>query len=154
MKVTRERYRYEESGLPGLFLDNVEVRRCHGCGEREVSIPDMEGLHRAIAKCLVEKKPSLTGSEIRFLREFLDLTAVALAAQMGIDAATLSRWENDVQNPAATADRLVRMMVASSAGFDEPNNWLTTVGQEAAKALPLDMRHTNQKWRAQERHAL
>ena len=146
LKVTRERYKYDESGLPGISLENVEVRRCHGCGEREVSIPDMEGLHRAMAKFIIEKKPSLTGSEIRFLREFLDLSAVDLAKQMGIDPATLSRWENDGQNPASTADRLLRMMVASTAGFDEPNNWLATVGQEEARALPLDISLTNRKW--------
>ena len=144
--MTRERHAYDESGLPNVLLAGVEVRRCHSCGDKEVSIPDIDGLHRAMAKCIIEKRPSLTGSEIRFLREFLDLSATALAEQMGVDPSTLSRWENDAQSPTATADRLIRMMVAARGDFSEPNNWLRQVGQEEASATPLDVSLKNRTW--------
>jgi hypothetical protein len=52
LKVTRAPYRYRDSGLPGIVLLGVEVRRCQKCGAEEVAIPPIEELHRLIAQAL------------------------------------------------------------------------------------------------------
>ncbi len=44
----RERVHYTDSGLPNVWLDNVEVRRCPVCKEHVVIILAVEHLHRAI----------------------------------------------------------------------------------------------------------
>lgn len=56
MKMARENYKYDASGLPGITLVGVEVVRCPNCGEYEVSIPSIEDLHRAIAHPLAYKR--------------------------------------------------------------------------------------------------
>ena len=38
LEVSRENYRYTESGLPNVTLENIEVSHCAACGERIVSI--------------------------------------------------------------------------------------------------------------------
>jgi hypothetical protein len=75
MKTKRENYRYEAVGLPGITLQGVEVSRCGKCGEYEIAIPRIEGLHRVIAEAVISKKDRLTAAEIRFLRKHLGWTA-------------------------------------------------------------------------------
>jgi YgiT-type zinc finger domain-containing protein len=53
MVRTIENHRYAESGLSNVVLVGVEVQHCQNCGENLVSIPRIEGLHRAIAMALI-----------------------------------------------------------------------------------------------------
>jgi putative zinc finger/helix-turn-helix YgiT family protein len=112
METRRENYRYTESGLKGVTLKDIEVSRCPNCGYSEVSIPHVEGLHRAIARLLIEKPTRSTGEEVRFLRKILGLSGVDLARSMGVAPETVSRWENDDPPIGPQADRLLRLMVA------------------------------------------
>ena len=113
MKSSRENYKYTASGLPRVTMLNVEVTRCPKCGEAEVSIPHLEQLHRLIANLLIQKKAPLTGAEVAFLRKFLGWSGVDFASHMGVAPETVSRWERDRDQMAATADRLLRLMVAT-----------------------------------------
>src|SRR5215204_234824 len=56
MKIGTENYKYDASGLPGITLVDVEVARCAECGEIEVTIPNIEGLHRALAMAISHKR--------------------------------------------------------------------------------------------------
>ena len=113
MKSRREEaYRYKGAGLPNVMLSGVEVRECPSCGEREVVIPRIEELHRVIAGAIITKRPRLTGDEVRFLRKVLGLSGVDFAARVGVDPATVSRWENGHDAIGPQADRLLRLMVA------------------------------------------
>jgi len=60
-------YRYTESGLTNVWLANGYTVRKTKYGDG-VSIHDMDGLHRALARAL-SNKPRLTGTEVRFLRK-------------------------------------------------------------------------------------
>jgi putative zinc finger/helix-turn-helix YgiT family protein len=115
MKVQRENYRYDASGLPNITLKGVEVRRCPECGDIEVAIPAIEGLHRAIAGALIRKRARLAGLEIRFLRKYLGWSGVDFAKRMGTAPETVSRWEHGTAAMGAPADRLLRLMVAREA---------------------------------------
>ena len=44
-----ENYQYEYTGLLDVTLLDVEVRHCSKCGDSRVVIPNLDGLHRAIA---------------------------------------------------------------------------------------------------------
>ena len=44
----RENYRYIESGLNTVTLEDIEVRTCRRCGAREAVIPRMAELHRVL----------------------------------------------------------------------------------------------------------
>ena len=70
-------HHYLESGLDNILLLNGFEVRPTPYGEA-VFIQDVDGLHRSIAKYLVEKPTNLTGKEFRFLRIELDLSQQAM----------------------------------------------------------------------------
>lgn len=115
MRTRRENYRYDASGLPNVTLKGVEVRRCARCGETEVAIPAIEGLHRAIAGGLIRKRTRLAPVEIRFLRKYLGWSGIDFAQHMGTTPETVSRWEHGTASIGTAADRLLRLMVAREA---------------------------------------
>lgn len=113
MRTRRENYRYEASGLKNVVLANMEVSRCLTCGYEEVAIPNIEGLHRAIAQVLVRKPVRLAPEEIRYLRKYLGWSGVDFAKHMGVTPETVSRWENSREAIGPQADRLLRLMVVT-----------------------------------------
>jgi YgiT-type zinc finger domain-containing protein len=40
-EVRRENYKYDASGLDNITLQNIEVRHCPKCGERQALIPSL-----------------------------------------------------------------------------------------------------------------
>ena len=105
-------YEYDLAGLPyTVILVGVPIEQCPACGEEAVTIPDPEGLHRLMALGIVEAERPLLGGEVRFLRKLLDKSATDMAALMGVDAKTLSRWENGRQKMGKVAERLLRLLV-------------------------------------------
>jgi len=114
-KARRENYRYDASGLPYVTLKGVEVRRCPKCGETEVAIPAIEGLHRAIAGALIRKRARLVAAEIKYLRKFLGWSGADFAEHVGTTPETVSRWEHGKMPMGSAAERLLRLMVATSA---------------------------------------
>lgn len=109
----KESHHYTESGLPNVLLLGIEIARCASCGEYFVTIPAMDGLHRAIAHALVEKPGRLTHDEVRFLRKHMGLSAVDFARLIDASPATVSRWERGTQPMGGMAERLLRLMVVT-----------------------------------------
>jgi putative zinc finger/helix-turn-helix YgiT family protein len=112
MTMTREDVPYDEVGLRGITLVDVEHRRCQSCDEDEVVIVGMEDLHRSIAKELILKPGRLTASEIRFLRTWLGLTGAAVASYLGVSNESVSRWENGHAQIEVPTERLLRLLAA------------------------------------------
>jgi len=112
-EVRRENYKYDASGLDNITLENIEVRHCPNCGERQALIPALGELHRSIALALAEKRERLLPKEIRFLRKHLGLSGADFAAKIGVDPATVSRYESaaDPQPMGKQTERLLRLMV-------------------------------------------
>src|SRR5262245_58833788 len=111
MRIRRELIPFEKPiGLPGVRL-NTFVARCSKCGAYEVILPNLEGLHRAIARVLTGKPARLAGPEIRFLRKVLGWSGADFAQHMGTSAETVSRWETGATPIGPQADRLLRLMV-------------------------------------------
>ena len=131
MTVRRENYRYDACGLPNITLQKVEVGRCPKCGETEVAIPSLEGLHRSLAQAIIRKPSRLVPAEIRFLRKYLGWSGADFAARMGTAAETVSRWETGAAPMGPTADRLLRLMVATTAPKgDYSLDVLATIGRD------------------------
>jgi DNA-binding transcriptional regulator YiaG len=101
-------YHYQECGLDNVYLANGyrEVETPYGPA---VSIEDVYGLHKAIARGLVNTKPTLSGTEVRFIRKFLELTQVQLAELLGVEDQSVRRWEGLEELPKQ-ADRSVRLV--------------------------------------------
>ncbi len=112
LETSRGDYKYLESGLDNVIICNVEMIKCD-CGMESALIKGILALHEAIANCLLDKETHLTGKEIKFLRKEMGLKGKVFANLVGIDNATLSRWENNKSRPSARADRLIRFLYAT-----------------------------------------
>jgi putative zinc finger/helix-turn-helix YgiT family protein len=147
-KLTSERgdVRFDASGLP-VILRGVETRVCRTCGEREVVVPNIEGLHRLLANMLVRKPRGLAGREIRFLRKYLGWSGMDFAAQMGVTPETASRWETRAQPISATADRLLRLQVVCRRPVsDYSPDALRDLERKTGRPLRLDLRVRRGEW--------
>ena len=106
--------RYDLGGLPHVELHGVEVARCGACGAEELGIPRIEQLHRVLATHLINQPRLLAPVEVRFLRKHIGLSAADFATCMGVSRETVSRWQTGKKPLGAQADRLVRLLVATS----------------------------------------
>ena len=100
-------YHYRECGLDNVYLVNgftVDEED----GEEYVSIDDIHGLHRLIAKQIVDKTTAMTGAEYRFLRIEMNLSQKTIGELFGVDAQTVARWEKGKNELPKMADVLMR----------------------------------------------
>ena len=150
MTSARETVKYDASGLSGITLHNVEVRRCPACGDYEVAIPRIAELHRLIAVTVIAKPGPLAAEEIRYLRKSLGWSGVDFAQHMGTTPESVSRWENGRASMSAQADRLLRTMVAlQDPRPDYSLEVLKTITpRKHAKPLRVGLRHRSTGWHA------
>lgn len=110
--ITEKDYKYEENGLSNIYLNVVELYYCQDC---KIKLPRLEKvltLHKAIARAIVLQPVPLNGADIRFLRTERRLKAKELAKLLRVDAATVSRWETNVQELRSQSDALIRTTYA------------------------------------------
>jgi putative zinc finger/helix-turn-helix YgiT family protein len=150
MKTGLENFRYDACGLPGVTLIGVEVSRCPQCGEYEVAIPQIEDLHKAIARALIRKTNRLTPAEIRYLRKYLGWSGADFAKHMGTTPETVSRWENGTDRMGPQADRLLRLMVVTRDPVSDYSlELLTTISKEpTTHPVWLGFEMDEEGWRA------
>jgi putative zinc finger/helix-turn-helix YgiT family protein len=107
-------YQFKEVGLPVVLLA-IELVKCDNCGTTEPIIPNLNGLMDAIAYSVISDKCRLNGPEIKFLRKYLGMSAGEFSQLIHIDPATISRWENGLQNPGPQTDSLIRLTVLNKS---------------------------------------
>src|SRR5574342_269743 len=92
-----ETYHYTECGLSNIFLVNgynfIDTPR-----GKNISIHDIDGLHRAIGLFLVTSRKDLSGEEIRFIRHELLMSQNTLSRLLGVSEQAIRRWENGKVN--------------------------------------------------------
>ena len=69
----------------------------------------MEGLHKALARVLVNTRKSLSGAEIRFVRKELGLSQKALGDLLGVSDQCVALYEKRGRMPKAP-DTLLRLI--------------------------------------------
>jgi putative zinc finger/helix-turn-helix YgiT family protein len=148
LKVTRGPYRYNDSGLPGVVLLGVEVRRCQKCGAEEVAIPRIEELHRLMAQAVIRRPHRLLPAEVKYLRKWLGWSGVDFARHMGATPETVSRWEQGRVPMGPQADRLLRLMITTRAPVDDYTlEALTTIREKApSRPAPLRLQWGRGRW--------
>jgi putative zinc finger/helix-turn-helix YgiT family protein len=109
-RLQKAPYRYSESGLPNIMLENVKWWKCQNCSSTQVDIPRIGQLHRCLGWLVVTKSSLLTGPEIVFLRKLLRKSQKDLADYLGIKQAVLSRWETESRKSHSKAnDGILRL---------------------------------------------
>ncbi len=110
----KEPFHYKGCGLDDIYLTSgYEITTIDG--ETSVSIKNLDGLLKAIAWHLVDRKKNLEGKEIRFLRKQMDLTQSELGRFIGYDAQTIARYEKGQSEIPGPADRLLRVLYRDHA---------------------------------------
>lgn len=107
--MTRLDYRYDECGLDNVILMGLEVLE-DDVGESAITIRNIAGLHREIARGIAIKKTGITGRELRFVRTELGLTQAELASAVSKDVQTVGRWERGEFPIDPTAETLIRVL--------------------------------------------
>lgn len=107
--------RYDFGGLPHVELHGVRVTTCPACGEENVGIPRIEQLHQVLAVHFINQSRPIAPPEARFLRKHMGLSTVDFAECMGVSRETVSRWETGASPMGTQADRLLRLLVATSS---------------------------------------
>lgn len=142
----RENRRYEAAGLSHVVLVGVEVSRCPKCGAEEMAVPRIEELHRVIAQALIRKPSRLAGPEIRYLRKHVGWSTMDFASRMGAARETVSRWEGGASPIGTQADRLLRLLVASTAPVkDYSSEDLLQIKETQATPTPARLNLTADK---------
>jgi DNA-binding transcriptional regulator YiaG len=121
---------------------------CPRCGDSELAVSDIEGLHHAIARAIIVKRQRLMPSEIRYLRKQLRMSGVELATHVGATPESVSRWEHGRTPMGVTSDRLLRLMVVVALGGAYPLKTLRVVAQHEPRATPIHVRWQNGVWEA------
>jgi len=111
-------YRYAESGLANVYLQNVETVSC-GCGESLV-IRALPTLLRIIAMCMAHKPARLRGQELRFIRQVLSKKAKDFARNLSVTPEHLSRIEQSNDSLSPTLDKLVRSILVLELTSEHP----------------------------------
>jgi DNA-binding transcriptional regulator YiaG len=101
-------YRYTECGLENVIINGVSFV-ADDAGDAVVRIPNVNGLHSAIALGIVTRKNMMNGREMRFLRSEMGMTQAELASMIHREPLTISRWERGETEIDANAETLVRL---------------------------------------------
>lgn len=140
MHKTKGSYQYTESGVDNVYLKGVTIYKCE-CGEELPEIPHIEELHRVIAFEIVKSAVPLTGSELRFLRKQMAIRAVDLAALIGVDEVTVSRWEHDTKPVGSNNDRLIRFLFIKKV----EEELKALIGMDFLKSILIRLPHKTMK---------
>ncbi len=141
--MTDQTYHYTESGLDTVYLANgyeiVESDRGTG-----VKIYDIDGLHAAIGRSIVESKKKLSGSEFRFLRTELLMSQSALAQLLQVKELTVARWEKGQTKIPVTADATIRALYQERInGNQKISDILRSIGNLEDRIDELVMERTD-----------
>jgi len=91
-------FHYTRCGLDDVWLANGWRVKDTEYG-RGFAIENADRLHRAIASAVASGPRPLRGQEARFLRVMLNLSQADMARLLGVDRATVIRWEKARKKP-------------------------------------------------------
>lgn len=102
--------RLPSSPLREVYLANGFERQ-NGAYGATIKIQNPLGLAHALLTAVVLKEGRLTGEEITYLREKLDLLQSALATLLGVENQTVSLWERGSHRIPRSCDTVLRGLV-------------------------------------------
>jgi len=95
-----------------VSVPGIEHGRCTKCGEEYLSLDAAEALQKEAVRRSKAARGLLSPEEIRALRRSLSLSQAAFEKLLGVGPKTVVRWEKGTVFQSATADRLMRLLIA------------------------------------------
>jgi len=95
-----------------ISVDGIVHGRCTRCGEVYLDLDAGDQLERTAVALLREAHGLLTPAQIRDLRKSLCLSQAGLEKLLGTGPKTVVRWEKGTVFQSATADKLMRLLIA------------------------------------------
>jgi transcriptional regulator with XRE-family HTH domain len=131
-----EIYRYRECGLDNVIIGGMVP--CHDDdGDAVCTIPNVPGLHKAIASGIVTHEAGINGKELRFLRTEMGMTQAELAKVVHHDAQSVGRWERNENPIDPTAEALIRLLAIQRLELDVAESTIEELsGRCIATAAP------------------
>lgn len=115
MSAANDLFHYTQCGLDDVYLEGG-VRIEETPYGRGFSVEQANELHETIARSIINDPRPLRGQEARFLRVMLHLSQEAMAMALGVDRATVIRWERIRDKPLSTIhDMAVRTTYGARA---------------------------------------
>ena len=111
-------YRYTDSGLDNVIVEGIDFL-ADDSGEECVMIRNINGLHKAIAHGIVNRRSSISGSELRFLRTEMGMTQSELANVLHREALAISRWEREEVEIDGNAEAVLRLLAIQKLGLPD-----------------------------------
>lgn len=115
MNTEADAYHYTECGLPNVWIQGANL--IDDDGEEIIRIPNPRGLHRLIARKLVESQGGLTGAELRFLRSEMGMTRAQLGVLLHKEGLIVSRWEAGQIRIDEATEALIRIYATIKLGL-------------------------------------
>lgn len=109
-------YHYTDSGLDNVYIEGIDVLS-DDTGEDCITIPNVIGLHRAIATGIVFRPAAMSGRELRFLRSEMGMTQAEMANMLHREPLTISRWERGEVPLDGSAETVIRLHAVEKLGL-------------------------------------
>ncbi|GAB5411683.1 MAG: hypothetical protein ChlgKO_07970 [Chlamydiales bacterium] len=114
-KKVVKKFVFEGLGFPVVFL-NTPVREVRG----EVALDlNLNKVQKAVLRALSLKPIPLNGNEIRFIRQYLELTYVQFAKVIGVTHPAVVKWEkkgNKTANITPSTELYIRLYISEFLG--------------------------------------
>lgn len=139
-------YRYTESGLDNVIIGGVSFVS-DDAGVAVIHIPNVNGLHHAIAYGIVTRPAMMNGKEMRFLRSEMGMTQAELASMIHREPLTISRWERGETEIDANAETLIRLYAIDKLNLDVESDISVISGWSIPSAVqqPIKIDGSNPK---------
>jgi putative transcriptional regulator len=130
-------YHYTECGLDNVFLRNGFETDGEGV-DAAICVRDADELHRVIGVHLASEKKVLTGKELRFLRNEMDVTQEELGSLVGATSQSIARWEKGQTPVNDSAESLIRLLYLEFADEHKGIRDLLTSLDEEDETFEID----------------
>lgn len=125
------KYLYTECGLDNVIIEGLDVVQDVE-GQETFEVPNLLGLHKAIAAQIITAEAGIGPHELRFLRTEMGLTQAELAQVVKRDQQSVGRWERGEVELDQTAEALIRLLAEEKLSIDTR----LSVTEIAARCMP------------------
>ena len=129
-------YRYTECGLDNVLIEQLNFLQ-DDAGEQCIHVPNVNGLHKAIACGIVRRESGMTGRELRFIRTEIGMTQAQMAEFVHREPLAISRWERGEGVIDSNAEALIRLHAVEKLELGDDH---LTVAQIAGWCVPSAVR--------------